>query len=230
MQGEDLTCAIRQLNLYIKIEIREKLMSERELRWAAVTLFLGILGTVCPLQCFAEDSWQLPESLNDANAKVSFTVDSTWHTVKGATSGLEGRIWLEDPADINSLRAEISLPVSNFDTDGESRDERMREVLHAPQFSSVSLQVKSVKKLCRPSLILSEHPCQVFLDSELKIRDVNKTLVISAKITKDNDGYWVRGSFPLLWSDYGVEDPSIIIAKLDKTVNVDFAVKLSGGE
>ncbi|MDD2941475.1 MAG: YceI family protein [bacterium] len=205
-------------------------MNNPNFRFVVIFLVFVAAGISSPTLCEAEDSWQLPETLDDTNAQVRFTVDSTWHTVRGVTSGLEGKIWIEDSSDIKSLRAEISLPVGEFNTDGESRDERMREVMQAEKFSFVNLQVKSVKKLCQPSLILPERPCQVLLDSELKIRNVSKTLVVNAKIFREKDGYWVRGSFPLLWSDYGVEDPSIIIAKLDKTVNVEFAVKLNGGE
>jgi hypothetical protein len=94
-------------------------------------------------QVAAADSWNLPQELNDQNTQVTFAVDSTWHMVHGVTSGLAGKVWLADPKNQASLKAEIRIPVARFNTDNASRDERLREVMAAKEYQEVVLRLNS---------------------------------------------------------------------------------------
>ncbi|MCC6954222.1 MAG: YceI family protein, partial [Deltaproteobacteria bacterium] len=81
-----------------------------------------------------------PVELNRSNSEVTFTVDSTWHEIHGTVGDVRGKVWLERPADLSSLKVDVQLPVGSFDTDNGRRDTRMREVLLAEQFPDVHFE------------------------------------------------------------------------------------------
>lgn len=171
--------------------------------------------------------WNLPQAITDENVTVRFAVDSTWHLVEGKTSGLHGKIWLHDPSDPLSIRIDAGIPVARFDTERESRDEKLRKVMHAEQFPEVRFSGQKASPLggaCEPSMLMDGAMCRLDIEGELRIGAVSKTVVLPVEVKKSAKGLVVEGELALEWADYGVEDPSILIAKLDKTVRVHVSV------
>lgn len=189
---------------------------------AAVTL---LLFTLRPEG--AESSpWHLPILLNDSNTKISFEVDSTWHLVKGTTRNAGGRVWLENPSNPRSVRAVVTLPVGDFDTDSGRRDSRMREVMRAEAHPEVKFSLNSAAHLCNPASVDSATPCPVELVGILEINGQQKSITAPATVTVKEGDFVVAGDVPLRWEEFGVEDPSILIAKLDPVVIVHFRIEL----
>ena len=172
--------------------------------------------------------WQLPSELSDSTASISFEVDSTWHLVKGTTKSITGRMWLEDPSDQRSLKAEVRVPIANFDTDNSSRDERLREVMHADQSPDVVFSLHAVPDLCSPEQLISAATCNVTLTGELSMSGRKKALSIPAVLTRETNAasrnVQVQGDTVLQWAEFGIEDPSILIAKLAPAVKVSFQI------
>ena len=54
------------------------------------------------------------------------------------------------------------------------------------------------------------------------MRDVTKEVTLPVEITKELDSYRIQGTLPLQWAEYNIEDPSILIAQLDDTVNISY--------
>ena len=190
----------------------------------SIALFFSIFTAY--FQAFAEP-WNLPQLLTAANTKVTFEVDSTWHLVKGEAKHIDGRVWLEDPKDFKSIRAKVRLPVSAFDTGKEGRDEKMRRVMHTDAAPDVIFSFEQSIDICDPKLVSAAAPCRVELPGELIINNVIKNVVVHAEIEKLADAFRITGTTLFKWSDFGVEDPSILIAKLDEDVKVDFVVSLN---
>jgi polyisoprenoid-binding protein YceI len=172
------------------------------------------------------DSWKLPAPLDDSNTSITFVVDSTWHTVHGSTKGVKGHVELENPKDPLSVRAELSIPVSFFNTDGESRDDRLREVMASALFPTVSFTSSRLSESCAPQKVAAASRCEGTLRGILKIRDVQKEIGLPVTITTDKDHFIVQGELPIRWADFHVEDPSILIAKLDPTVTITYRTLL----
>ena len=190
-------------------------------------LLLLLLGYVIPASAAP---WNLPVELSDSNAKIRFEVDSTWHLVKGATSGLTGKVWLESPANFQSVRGELSLPVARFDTDNRSRDSKMRGVMDEPHHANVIYVIDSVEGLPSPSLLADGGEANLIIHGVLSIMGNAKPVQSAAILRRTGETYLVEGSFSLQWADFGVEDPSILVAKLDPTVNVFFSIQLARKE
>ncbi len=166
-------------------------------------------------------AWGLPYEVNDSNTEVRFEVDSTWHLVKGAVSGIQGKVWLDHKSDPLSIRSNIRIPVGRFDTDNSSRDERLRDVMAAPQYPAVVLELAGLKGQCKPELLQPLTACACTLDARLSIRDVGKEVALPCTITREaGDRALLKGSYAFSWADFHVEDPSIFIARLKPAVTV----------
>ena len=177
--------------------------------------------------CVAESAWNLPQDLGPSNTSLGFEVDTTWHTVHGVVHEVQGRAWLEAPADYRSIRVEVRMPVKSFDTDNTSRDEEMRESMQSDQFPEVSFTLDRIETICNPQEMREEVPCQFHTGGSLKIRDVEKPAAIEAFIQRQGSGgYVVEGDSVVNWLSFGVEDPSILIARVDKEVHIHFRVVL----
>lgn len=170
--------------------------------------------------------WNLPQTLSSANSEIGFEIDSTWHLVKARVKEISGDVWLADPKDYRTVRAKIIIPVKSFDTDNGSRDEKMLRVMAESQYPQVEFLLTEVNSICDPQLIKAESPCTVELNGRLTIRGVEKQVNFPAQLSKTETGYQIRSEIQLDWSDYGVEDPSILIAKVEKIVEISILLKL----
>jgi hypothetical protein len=120
--------------------------------------------------------------------------------------------------------------VGDFNTGNGARDRKMREVMAADVHPQVRLTVHAADAACLPVLGLPEAHCRGTLDAELTIRDVTKRLSIPYLISEEEKQFNISGEFPLVWSEFHVEDPSILIAKLNPNVQVAFSVHLPAGK
>ena len=58
------------------------------------------------------------------------------------------------------------------------------------------------------------------------MRDVSKEVDLPVEIIKERDFYIIKGALPIQWADYNIEDPSILIAKLDPIVIISYQTKV----
>lgn len=167
--------------------------------------------------------WNLPQKLDDSNTKIAFAVDTTWHIVHGAIKGITGSAKLSDSADPLSITAEIHVPVKSIDTGWGMRNSSLYDHMAADSFPEIVIRTKGLKGECRPETV-TEQGCKAILQANLSIRDVSKDVDLDVEITKTAAGYQAAGKYSFAWADYKVEDPSIVMAKVDPTVEVTYSV------
>jgi polyisoprenoid-binding protein YceI len=189
------------------------------------TAFLFSLLTMVPRLLMA-DTWRLPSPLNDSNTKVSFVVDSTWHTVNGTTKDLNGSVALRDLKDPLSIVVDLKIQVKTFDTDSDSRDEKLQECMASDSYPVASFISRHLSDSCKPALIDATGQCSGTLTGTLTMRDVSKEVALPVSITKGQDSYFISGALPVAWADYNIEDPSILIAKLDPIVTISYETRV----
>ena len=182
---------------------------------------LLLIGLITPLGVLNE-----PYQFNASSGSVHFTVDSTWHQIHGTAKEFAGRIWLERSNDPSSARVEVKLPVQQFDTDSSRRDSRMREVMAAEKFPEVVVKSAEFGGGCKFAELSVGKSCDSTLAGELTIRGVTRPQTLHVHALGAPTGISFSGKTQLQWSDFGVEDPSIIVAKLDKTVEIEVTLNL----
>lgn len=195
----------------------------------SVVMIASILScTYCELSVAAP--WNLPSEISNNNAKVNFEVDSTWHLIKGHAEDVRGQVWLEDRSDYRSVHAKMVVSVSSLRTGSESRDKRMREVMHSEEHPEVVFTMQhGIGEACSPS-IDENTPCKEVITGDLNINGVVKSVVGDAEIIRSSSGYSITGTTVIKWPEFNVEDPSIFIAKLHEEVKISFQLFLAQKE
>ena len=174
----------------------------------------------------AAQSWALPAQLNDSNTHISFVVDSTWHLVEGTTSKIAGTVRQRDSSDPLSIEVDLVLPVASLDTDWDARDEKLAEVMAAEQFSEIRFRSSKLSADCHPLKLKNDRRCTGSLEGALTIRDVTLPVSLPVQIVRSENKDTISGELTLEWADYHVEDPSILIAKLDPTVTIAYSTEI----
>ncbi len=187
-------------------------------------LFSSLL--LFPLTTYAAPVWMTPTQLNDSNTKIEFVLDSTWHKIHGATAGVSGKVWLAKEDDPMSINTEITLPVNLFRTGNSSRDKRMREVMAEDRFNTVIVRSNKLESNCTPEKVSNSTSCDGFMFATLRIREIEGNIKLPYTIKLQSNGYEVQGQYTFQWADFGIEDPSILIARLDKDVTINFTTIL----
>jgi polyisoprenoid-binding protein YceI len=194
---------------------------------ASKIIILAMTVLFAPLGGVAE-SWSPPKTINSETLQVRFEVDSTWHLIHGEVPNISGKIWLNDASDPTSIRGDLKAAVLDFDTDNKSRDKEMRHVMDADQFPNVILLINGFEgEPCSPLKVQKAGECSGALKGEIKIRDVSKAVSVPFTVKPEGSFYKVAGEFSIQWEEFGVEDPSILVAKLDETVKIKYQVLLN---
>lgn len=202
------------------------------MRAVCISIFLIVL-VIFPSASFADTPveqarpWNLPIVLDAENTKIEFFIETTWDTVEGLVKSVEGKIWLDDPKDFSSVRVDTTLPVAKFDCDDEDTDETVRDSMAESVYPVVHVVTNKTEGLCVPSQVTGYEACPFALLGDITIRDVTKPVKLDAQISLLPSGkYQVTGSTRFKWSDFGVEDPSILIMRVHKTVDVKFKIEM----
>lgn len=189
-----------------------------------IMFILSLAVGTSPYAVIAE-TWMPPQVVDSEVVKISFEVDSTWHLIHGDVPNVSGKIWLSNESDPTSIRADLKASVADFDTDNKSRDKEMRHVMDAEEFPYVSLVIKGFEgEPCSPIKVQKAGECSGNLLGEIKIRDVSKQVLVPVTIKSERESYRADGEFAINWEDFGVEDPSILVAKLDETVKLKYQI------
>lgn len=183
-----------------------------------------------PLETLAQPiqpDWNLPVAISDDNTSIRFEVDSTWHLVHGVAANSTGQIALKEPADPTSVVLSLELPVAELDTENSKRDSRMREILLAENYPTITFSGAGLSRGCTPALVARDGVCEDFIKGELTILATTKEIELPLLIRMETgNAYVVTGSIPIRWAEYGVEDPSIFVARVDPVVTIYFSVSL----
>lgn len=167
-------------------------------------------------------SWALPQTLDDQSLSISFEVGSTWHTIHGAVHGARGEVRLSDPKNPRSLSVHALFPVKLFATGNGSRDTRMREVMAEPRFPDVEVFANGLPQECIPETLELKGGCHGSLNGKVTIRGVTMEFPLPFSMERRGGLYVLEGKVTLDWSQFRVEDPSILVARLAKQVTVHY--------
>ena len=194
------------------------------------TLVLPRLGWALDLRLFSETggggAWHLPVEVSPEIAEVTFEVDTTLHLVRGRVRRIEGRVWLADEADPTSIRAELRFPIAGFFTGNDNRDGKIRTVMHAASFPEVHLRVERSAGVCTPESITPAGVCRATLFGMLSMSGQGRQVSLPIAISRFGKGWRITGETILRWPDFGIDDPSTFLAKVEEEVKLSFTLTL----
>ena len=166
--------------------------------------------------------------LNAKNTKLQFEIDSTWHTVHGVAKKLFGTIYQQSSPNQTNLSGTVIISTKDLDTDNSLRDEKMRECLESERYPEIIFEVTGTSKLC-PLTYGKENKgrsSSCTLSGVVSIKNVKKKIELLVTSNTDGDLSIIKAQTSLSWRDFGVTDPSILVAKVDENVKISIEIIL----
>jgi polyisoprenoid-binding protein YceI len=153
-----------------------------------------------------------------ADGAVGFEAHATLHDFEGRAGAFDGTL------DTSALTGTLAVPVASLTTGIGARDARMRgESLDAARFPQVRFTVDRIEG--DTAIVRGQAGSgSVTLVGALTVRDVTRPLRVMATVSREGDGLRLRGRHEVRWDDFGVPDPSVLVARLDPTIFVVFDV------
>lgn len=171
------------------------------------------------------DSWNLPLRLDSNSMEISFSFDSTWHTVHGEVENPSGLLRLVSSEGNGILAATLTIRSNALNTHNESRDSKMRRVMDSAKYPFITISAPSIAPSCKESEVTVDHSCSYESKGTITIRNVSLPVVLRGGVVRDSEeSLIVNGESSLDWSLFGIRDPSILVARVDKLVSISFRI------
>lgn len=114
---------------------------------------------------------------------------------------------------------EVKIMTSSFDTDNSSRDEKM--------FESILEVEKYPHMIFKSNEKMSLKEGEVEISGKLKIKEVQKNVVLKLVIEKKENVFYIKGITAISLKDFNVPDPSIAIASVRDQHDLKFGILIN---
>ncbi len=193
--------------------------------WKSATISMGVILCVAMLlsaapappspQATQAATHEIALTLDPAQSKVHFSVDSTLHMVHGAFSLKSGSLQF-DPQTGKASGALVVNTVSG-ETGNNSRDQRMhKEILETWKFAEAAF---------RPSQVDGQVSLTAASDFKVKgiitIHGTDHELVADVHSEFTGDHWKATAKFDVPYTKWGIKDPSNFLLKVKPVVNVE---------
>ena len=171
-----------------------------------LSLVLLPLGMAAPVRA-AERTL----TLDPAASEVTFTLGATMHTVKGSFAVSEGVVRF-DPA-TGQASGEVVVDLTSGDTGNDKRDRDMhRKVLESDRYP---------RAVFTPTRVEGDvGGGEVILHGRLELHGASHEVAIPARVSVQGGRVEATGSFRVPYVDWGMEDPSTFLLRVDEHVDV----------
>ncbi len=189
---------------------------------AALALALFLSGAAAPprQQAAPTTSAETVLTLDPAQSKVHFTVDTTLHTVHGSFNLKSGNVHF-DP-ETGKASGEIIVFATSGESGSNGRDARMhKEILETDKFPEAVFHPTQIEGKVSPS-----GSCDVKLHGILNLHgtDHDLTALVHAELAGD---HWKgTAKFEVPHVSWGIKDPSNFLLKVKHVVNLE--LEMSG--
>jgi polyisoprenoid-binding protein YceI len=147
---------------------------------------------------------------------ISFAVDSSAGEVRGRADVFTAMI---DP---EAGTGSVVIAASGLTTGFGPRDQRMLVyALDVPTFPEVRFDLERIEGSLA-ELRARSGDGALRLAGRLTVRDITAPVALTATFAWEGEALRLRGDHELRWADFGVPDPSVVIARVADTVRVHF--------
>ncbi|MDH3525194.1 MAG: YceI family protein [Acidobacteriota bacterium] len=159
-------------------------------------------------------------TFDPAASKISFVLQATAHQVEGTFPVHSGELRWDGETGVAS--GEIVVGAEGGQTGNDKRDAKMHsEVLESALFPSFTFRVERLE-----GDVASEGSSTVRLAGTLAIHGGEHSLTVDAEVEAAGGRFDAVASFPVPYVEWGLEDPSVFVLRVAKSVAV--TVELAG--
>jgi polyisoprenoid-binding protein YceI len=155
---------------------------------------------------------------NPAKCTVQFALGALLHTVHGTFKVKDATVRF-DPAS-GRASGQIAVDVRSGETGESARDRQMHgDVLESNRFPDAAFSLDRVKGRLAPS-----GDSQVEVHGSLRIHGGKHEMTIPVRVNVQNDLVTATAKFAVPYVAWGMKDPSNLVLRVDKTVDVEVAL------
>ncbi len=185
-----------------------------------LALLIGLCGPSIATENPAFSTGLVEIEFNPAKCAVRFTLGALLHTVRGTFQVKSGTVRF-DPA-TGQASGQITVDVRTGETGEKERDRQMHEnVLESNRFPEAVFTPDHAK-----GRLASLGESQVEVHGSLRIHGGEHDMTIPVRVKMQNNLVTAKASFNVPYVAWGMKDPSNLVLRVDKNVDVD--VTLAG--
>ena len=153
-------------------------------------------------------------TLDPAATRISFTLGATLHTVEGGVSLATGAVRFDPES--GAASGEIVVDARSARTGLDRRDRNMhRDVLESERHPRIAFRPERLRVLRRDAA-----GAEVELDGALDMHGRSRPLTLPARLVARGERIAIEADFRLAYVDWGMPDPSTLILRVDRHVDV----------
>ncbi|HEY4677769.1 MAG TPA: YceI family protein [Candidatus Angelobacter sp.] len=153
-------------------------------------------------------------TLDPAQTKVNFTVDSTLHTVHGDFHLKRGSIQFDNNS--GAAAGELVVDSASGESGSDGRDKRMhKDILESPKYSDIVFTPQHVK-----GTVANEGKSTVEVEGLLSMHGKSKPVIMPLEVQLQNGDGSADGSFSVKYQEWGMKNPSTFILRVNDTVHI----------
>jgi polyisoprenoid-binding protein YceI len=178
------------------------------------TLLLCALGALAALAAPPALAAERAVTLDPATSKVSFTLDTTFHAVHGTMALTAGTIRFDTETGLAS--GEITVDATRTATGNQGRDETMHaEVLETARYPTIVFRARHVE-----GVLVDPGHSELRIVGVMSLHGSDHPMTLSAVVESGDGRVHGEMQFPIPYVEWGMHDPSFLVARAAKTVDL----------
>lgn len=159
--------------------------------------------------------------LDPEDTRIEFTLGATMHTVEGTIDLVRGTV-VFDP-ETGEASGEIEIDAQSAATGNAKRDRKMhRQVLESERHPRIVFRPTRVEGAVAP-----DGSGTLRLTGTLDIHGKSRPLEIAADVRRDADRSVATATFRIPYVEWGMEDPSVFLLRVEKHVDVTVEARVT---
>ena len=153
-------------------------------------------------------------TLDPAQTKVNFTVDSTLHTVHGDFRLKRGSIQFDNST--GAATGELVVDSASGESGNDGRDKKMhKEILESPKYSDIVFTPQHVK-----GTVANEGKSTIEVEGTLTMHGKSKPVTMPLEVQLQNGTGTADGTFSVKYQEWGMKNPSTFVLRVNDTVHI----------
>jgi len=154
-------------------------------------------------------------ALDPRTTEIHFTLGATLHTVEGSVRLREGEIRFD--AQTRTVSGRVVIDARSAETGNDRRDRKMhREVLESDRFPEIVFEPERIEGTLR-----TPGSSDVTLEGVLRIHGSAHPVSLPLEVEIRADAVKATGRLRVPYVQWGLEDPSVFVLRVDKYVDVN---------
>src|SRR5258707_14134869 len=175
---------------------------------------IALLVLAAALSANVAQAQQRTFTLDPAQTKVSFSVDSTLHTVHGDFRLKRGSIQFDNST--GAASGELVVDSASGESGSDGRDKRMhKDVLESQKYADIVFTPEHIK-----GTVADQGKSTVEVEGILTMHGKSNPVTMPLEVQLQNGAGSADGSFSVKYREWGMKNPSTFILRVNEKVEI----------